>query len=742
MDTKWKKSKIILSFAAFFLGLTLLLVNFFSMMQRLAETDFQAGTDYQETEEFAAFISGRLETLIGAAAGEEEWYDYSYGTAYETAVSYETGFDFSDWWASLFGGSTAASEAAVEITMDTGSDEAADSTPADELTAYMEELSRDRNLLFAVVYQGKLLYTNLDGLSGQEVQESGIPDFASFVPEEEYNFTLLYNGNGDGRVEITKDGQPVDVYGDGIYRNDSRWYVPGYANFQAEGDAKEAVVFLAAAKEPKLYVENYGQGTVQRGWDLYSMQENLRDQRQALAVQAALLGAAPLFLFLAFRLRKERQEAREWLGKQLGKVWYEIKFLLFWCLPVVLLVLGFLTGSLRVMFFGGIAPVLWFWLLYFGFLDRKYSKGRQKSLLAPFRDSLRTADLERPFQKRMVKRQWLVFAPLLLLLAVLAWFWVMLWDWLYWDAAVLVLLILLVCAVLALICSLIYMKKNRRLAEDMGALTEQIAAVRAGELSERLELPRDTDLREAAENLNEIQQGMEAALAERTKSERMKVELVANVSHDLKTPLTSIVSYIELLKQEEELPEHVKDYIRILGEKSERLGTMVQDVFEVSKAASGQLPVMLEELDFGKLLRQTLADMNTQIEKSGLVLRAYIPEEPVMIRADGQRLYRVFQNLLQNALQYSLKGSRIYLSLSAAEGQAQAVVKNTSAVELDAELDFTERFVRGDASRTDGGSGLGLSIARSFTEACGGRLRIKVDADLFTAEVTFPSERA
>ena len=235
---------------------------------------------------------------------------------------------------------------------------------------------------------------------------------------------------------------------------------------------------------------------------------------------------------------------------------------------------------------------------------------------------------------------------------------------------------------------------------------------------------------------------MEAALAERTKSERMKVELVANVSHDLKTPLTSIVSYIELLKQEEELPEHVKDYIRILGEKSERLGTMVQDVFEVSKAASGQLPVMLEELDFGKLLRQTLADMDTQIEKSGLVLRAYIPEEPVMIRADGQRLYRVFQNLLQNALQYSLKGSRIYLSLSAAGGQAQAVVKNTSAVELDAELDFTERFVRGDASRTDGGSGLGLSIARSFTEACGGRLRIKVDADLFTAEVTFPSERA
>ena len=134
--------------------------------------------------------------------------------------------------------------------------------------------------------------------------------------------------------------------------------------------------------------------------------------------------------------------------------------------------------------------------------------------------------------------------------------------------------------------------------------------------------------------------------------------------------------------------------------------------------------------------------MSTQIEKSGLALRTAVPDKPVMIMADGQRLYRVFQNLLQNALQYSLQGSRVYLSLSVKDGEAQAVMQNTSAAELDKSMDFTERFVRGDASRTDGGSGLGLSIARSFTEACGGRLRIKVDADLFTAEVTFPSERA
>ena len=337
---------------------------------------------------------------------------------------------------------------------------------------------------------------------------------------------------------------------------------------------------------------------------------------------------------------------------------------------------------------------------------------------------------------------WLVFAPGLLLFLLLCGFLLIYGRWLYWNDALAPVLTMFCFAVLLLIGGLAYMKKNRRMAEDIGALTDRIAAVREGRLSGSLKLPEDADLKEAAENLNEISQGLEKALKERTRSERMKVELIANVSHDLKTPLTSIVSYIELLKQEAGLPEHVRDYIRILEGKAARLQGMMQDVFEVSKAASGQLPVKIEKLDFAKLLRQTLADMSVQIEQSGFALRAELPDGPVEIRADGQRLYRVFQNLLQNALQYSLPGSRIYLALSAEGGRAQAVVKNTSAAELLPGTDFTERFVRGDESRTDGGSGLGLSIARSFTEACGGELKVKTDADLFTVTVTFPVEGA
>ena len=164
----------------------------------------------------------------------------------------------------------------------------------------------------------------------------------------------------------------------------------------------------------------------------------------------------------------------------------------------------------------------------------------------------------------------------------------------------------------------------------------------------------------------------------------------------------------------------------------------MQDVFEVSKAASGQLPVEPENLDLGKLLRQTLADMDAQIRQSRLFMKVSLPEEPVFLFADGQRLYRVFQNLIQNALSYSLEGSRVFLTLKTEGSVALVTIRNTSAGELDGSVDFSERFVRGDASRTDGGSGLGLSIAKSFTEACGGTLRITTDADLFTVTTAFP----
>ena len=166
---------------------------------------------------------------------------------------------------------------------------------------------------------------------------------------------------------------------------------------------------------------------------------------------------------------------------------------------------------------------------------------------------------------------------------------------------------------------------------------------------------------------------------------------------------------------------------------------MVQDIFEVSKATSGNLNVTMEELDLAKLMRQTVADMDEQIAASTLHFKLAIPDTSVHIRADGTKLYRVFQNVITNALRYSMEHTRVYLSLESDGERATARIKNVSAYDLtELSYDITERFVRGDSSRTSEGSGLGLSIAKSFTEACGGTFAIQLDADLFTAEVTFP----
>ena len=713
MDTKWKKSKIWIGMLAFFLGMTLLIYNFISMLTLISNTDLRQ-SDYQKTQEFATTMSNRLEDLIGIGLKGKDWmgYQYSYSDSGYRYDSYAADTAISEWWTSGYAGSMSYEEAATEA----GGYSTAD------FNAYLEEMKADQNLRYAVFKDGKLTYTNIDGLDAENASIG--MDFAAWIPAEEYNFQLIYNKDGDGKVAMEKDGQTVDVYGDGIYRENSRWAVPGYQNFTAGDEAKAIAVYLAAAKEPKLYVVSGTNGTNRYGGVLYRLKESLAADRQRLVRSEAGLAAALLLLLLAWALRKMRMADREKIAGWTGKIWIEIKLLLFFAIPLCLL-LTFVTEflswsgfSLEWIVYYGIQDYLpqardylashldgffgcWmlsFWLLYLGVTDLRRNRGRQKSIIGRLRRSIRTRDLKQPVQKKLVKWQRRSLIPFV---------------------------------------SFFYMNRVRRLAEDLGALTEQIGAVRGGDMGNALSLPEDSDLKAAADDLNSIQEGMEAAIRERTKSERMKVELVANVSHDIKTPLTSIVSYVDILKQEENLPEDVKDYIRVLGEKSERLSAMVQDVFEVSKAASGELKVNLEALDFAKLLRQTLADMAEPIEQSSLSMRVSIPEKPVEITADGQRLYRVFQNLLQNALKYSLPGSRVYLTLVEKDGNATAVMKNTSATELGDGIDFTERFVRGDKSRTDGGSGLGLSIAKSFTEACGGSFHVETDADLFTAVVSF-----
>lgn len=237
---------------------------------------------------------------------------------------------------------------------------------------------------------------------------------------------------------------------------------------------------------------------------------------------------------------------------------------------------------------------------------------------------------------------------------------------------------------------------------------------------------------------DDINKGFNESFEGQMKSERMKIALITNVSHDLKTPLTSIISYADLLSNEESLSDAARDYVKVLVDKSNRLKHIVSDLFDLAKSTSGNMPVEFEKIDLKRLVEQTLADMNGDIEKSGLALRTKLPEGVFNIMADGKKLYRVFQNVVDNALKYSLLGTRIYIELENRNGTAVATIKNTAGYEMDFTVEeIMQRFNRGDKSRTTEGSGLGLSIAESFTQVCGGDFKVDIDGDLFKVTIQF-----
>ena len=216
---------------------------------------------------------------------------------------------------------------------------------------------------------------------------------------------------------------------------------------------------------------------------------------------------------------------------------------------------------------------------------------------------------------------------------------------------------------------------------------------------------------------------------------------LADISHQLKTPLTSIISYVDLLERRDDLPPEAVDYVKIISKKAVRLKNMVFDVFELAKTASGELVISKTSLSLNKLIVQTLTDMDDTVKKSGLDIKLKIPEKDVLIISDGSRMYRVMQNIMENALKYSLKGTRIYITESTENNTVKLTIKNTASYEMDfTEEEILERFVRGDKSRNTDGNGLGLSIAKEFTTACGGTFNIKIDGDQFNVIISFPIE--
>ncbi|QFT89712.1 Sensor protein kinase WalK [Bacillus sp. THAF10] len=258
----------------------------------------------------------------------------------------------------------------------------------------------------------------------------------------------------------------------------------------------------------------------------------------------------------------------------------------------------------------------------------------------------------------------------------------------------------------------------------------------AGKLGGNLDVPGNSVMAKMAANLNQLKQGVTVSQNEQAKSERLKTELITNVSHDLRTPLTSIITYTELLKKNDITDDDRAAYLEIIDRKSQRLKGLIDDLFEVSKMASGNIELIKAKVDINQLLQQALAEYGDNLESSNLQFRVHTPETKVFAMVDGQKIWRVFDNLIGNIIKYSLEHSRVYIQVQQVEGNVKITFKNVSKYELnDQSEELYERFKRGDTSRNTEGSGLGLAIAKSIIDLHQGSLSIDTDGDLFKVTV-------
>ena len=271
-------------------------------------------------------------------------------------------------------------------------------------------------------------------------------------------------------------------------------------------------------------------------------------------------------------------------------------------------------------------------------------------------------------------------------------------------------------------------------------LIKGIKCIAAGDLEYKIDVDLlKGDNKVMGDAINTIGEGLYRAVDDSMKNERLKADLITNVSHDIKTPLTSIINYVDLLKRQNLDNERAKGYIRVLDEKSQRLKQLTEDLVEASKVSSGNITLQMDRLNFVELVNQTAGEFNEKFESRGLTAVTRLPREPVVILADGRRIWRVIENLYNNVAKYAMENTRVYVDMEVANDLVAFSIKNISEQPLNIEAsELTERFIRGDVSRSTEGSGLGLSIAQNLTKLMGGTFDIYLDGDLFKVTVTFP----
>jgi len=298
-------------------------------------------------------------------------------------------------------------------------------------------------------------------------------------------------------------------------------------------------------------------------------------------------------------------------------------------------------------------------------------------------------------------------------------------------------LVMAICAIVGIPAMVVFLSKMgylNRIMQDTKDMAE-------GRLNRDVKVKGKSPLAAHAENLNHLREGVRTSMHEQAKSERLKTELITNVSHDLRTPLTSIITYTDLLKNPDITEEERKQYIRILDKKSDRLKVLIEDLFEVSKMASGNIELHRSRVDVTQLVQQAVGEHEEDLCKARLDLRMSMPQDAIYAYVDGQKWWRLIDNLIVNVLKYALEGTRVYVTLKrTTNGDAEFTVKNVAKYEISENADeLFERFKRADASRHTEGSGLGLAIAQSIVDLHGARMSIEVDGDLFKVIVRIPA---
>ena len=581
--------------------------------------------------------------------------------------------------------------------------------------ALSNEINSYKNLKFSVYDE-----TDKKWISNEQKELSTLKANSRLFEE----INILPNGNISKKIFV--NGKEVK---DSDYYRDEYYYNYGYYDETVVSTINEeyGINDYVTNNNHNLSIYLWMPQQIQKGDSIYTTWQIVNENRNRLFVTSIVFFVSLLILLVIVKSLRKDNSVNALADKIINKIkYYPIEYklavgLLSWVVYIMSIRIIYYNGYIARLMIGNIILTAILFGIFYIVLRDIYLNYKEGTLL---KNNISVKLWE---QIQVLMRNGSIFRSVLLMFliyatigAILLFMAIVAYDLfaIFLIAGIIVTIIFIV----VVLKKLAYLEKIMDGAKD-GA---------EGRLTYKIEEKGQGRFRDLAHNINNMKEGLRESIQKEVKSERMKTELITNVSHDLKTPLTSIINYIDLLKRENIEPEEARDYVNVLDNKAQRLKVLIEDLFEASKAASGAMELNIEKIEIVQLLKQVLGENDERINENKLNLKVNIPEEKIYIKGDGKRLYRVFENLISNVVKYSLSNTRVYIDVTKEDDDVKIVMKNIAAYELNFDVnEITERFKRADEARTSEGSGLGLAIAKSIVELHGGKFDIEIDGDLF-----------